>query len=253
MNRIIINYSHDHENDTRIQYSYDAKESHLDAWFESEDPDCGTEHLEYNSRPVESLVKMATELREEIGEYLDRTDNGLKRNLCADDELEICFGGYNNATLYAIESALRIIEGGQTEAITDDGNLIQIMTVKEAARIIKDTYAERSNVWFDIGVSVGEDINYRKMDRYAKHLGDLGWFGVKRIPNDYTLFDGSGYATDHIFMVGHYGGGNIQMAYYVNDEYMSLKEQDESELVRAICDSADVKPHEKILMETIEE
>lgn len=119
MNRIVINFSHDRENDTRIQYSFDENGSHLEASFTSEDPDYGTDNLEFNSEPVESLNTMAKDWLEEISEYLDKTGDGIRRPGEASKELEMCYGEYSNSTLFAVEEALRMIVGEQKTAVTE--------------------------------------------------------------------------------------------------------------------------------------
>ena len=247
MNRIVITYSHSREDDTKIVYSYNEVGSHLDMSYTDEDPAYGTDKLEYNSTPVASLEQMAKDYMEKLKEYLDKTGDGLRRPGKASRELEIIFGEYSNSTLYAIENALGTIVGRRTEIISNDGNLMQIMTVEKAAQVIKDGLSGSHNVYFDLGVGADE----AHIDQYARYGGDLSWFGVKRIHNNKDLFGGDGYCRDFIFIVGHYGGGNIEVAMYVDDEYTGIDEQSPERLMDAICRSTGLSRKDKILVETI--
>ena len=111
MNTITIYYSHDYADDTKIVYSFDEHGSHLEMSYTSEDPDYGTDTLEYNAEPAESLHDIATDYLEELTEYLDKTADGIRRPGEASRELELVFGDYSNSTLYAVENALRTITG----------------------------------------------------------------------------------------------------------------------------------------------
>ena len=250
-NVITMYYSHNRENDTRLVYSFDEHESHLDMYYTDEDEDYGTDHLEWNAEPVESLHDMATSYLEELTEYLDDTHDGIRRPGEASRELEMVFGEYSNSTLYAIENALRTIVGEQDTVVSDDGNLMQIMTAKEAAKYIKDIFANRWDVRFDLGVDM-DGVNVKKIQRYASHAGNIEWYGCRMIPNDENLFDGYGFDTDYLFVVGHWGGGNIATAVYTSDSYQHLREQDEGRLCDAICQSLDVMHNTKIIVEMIE-
>lgn len=252
MNRIVMYYSHTHENDTRLVYSFDETQSHLDMRYTDEDPDYGTDLLEWNAEPVESLHDMATSYLKELTEYLDATSDGIRRPGEASRELEMVFGEFSNSTLYAIENALQTIVGEQDSVISIDGNLLQIMTAKEAARYIKDTFAERADVYFELGVDMNGGADRKNIHRYANHGGNIEWFGCKLIPNDDKLFDGYGFETDYLFAVGHWGGGNLTTVVYTSDEYRNLKEQSENGLCSAICMSLDIRREEKIIVETVE-
>lgn len=249
MDTITIYYSHDHENDTKIVYSFlDNKESHLDCYYTSEDPDYGTDKIIYNSEPSDTVENMACDLRKEISEYLDKTNDGINRPGDADEALEKVYGDYSNSTLYAIENALRVIEGEPTEITNSDGNQVAIMTVKEAAKYIMYKYVGNERVKFDIGVGDFEGRNLRinqfaDSDRYPL---DMVWYGVKQIMNNNSLFDGDWLSGEMIILCGHYGGGSVNMAYYdYNSGY------DDGPLVKAICESCEVNPDERIFIETI--
>ena len=328
--KITIKYSHDHTNDTKIVYFKTKYGSHMECSFTSEDPDYGTETIEYNSEPIISFYAMAKDQLREIEEYLDATENGIKRDGNAPNS-EV-YDDYINTTLYAVENALRSVVGNgmeqdygrygervmancelrdrtnirtgnfmtipkgtvgsvlkinnrkawkeshvdvylvrwntiidfQTgdpietwestlsldgmpdEVYNSSGNLIQILTVEEAAKAIKNTVAENINVEF----SMGTGLDGRNVEDFVDDDDDMYWYGVKLIPNDSKLFDSCGFYHDYIFMVGYFGGGNVSMAYFCN-EFMSLKEWDGEELIEAMCKTLDMKRDEQILLETI--
>ena len=249
MEKITKTFTHDYENDTTIEYFNTGKYAGLTCSFTSEDPDYGTDTLHYNSEPADSMETLAYELREEIRQYLDITNDGISRGRAEGSELDLVYGEYSNSTLYAIENALtEIAKDYKAGSVKDeDGNIYQILTIEEAAKAIKETIIEDTNVKFDIGVGV---CDHSSAKDYVTDGFGLYWYGVKMIPNDTKLFDGHGYYRDYIFMVGCYGGGNISMAYF-NNEFESLKEWNAEELVKAICDSTGTERTDKILLETI--
>ena len=103
--KVIFSYTHDGDDDTKIVFYSDENGTHLECSHESEDPDCGTETILYNSSDRnESIKTMTSELLEEISGYLDATDNGNMRR--GRDGLEQYYDDYNNSTLYAVEAAL---------------------------------------------------------------------------------------------------------------------------------------------------
>ena len=248
MEKITKTFTHEYENDTTIEYYNTGKYAGLICSFTSEDPAYGTDTLHYNSEPADTMEALAYEMHEDIRQYLDMTDDGIHRGKAKGSELDQVYGEYINSTLYAIENALtEIAKDYKPGPVKDeDGNIYQILTIEEAAKAIKETIIEDTNVMFDIGV----EISHHDARYYAEHPGDPYWYGVKLIPNDENLFDGYGFNRDYIFMVGYFGGGNISMAYF-NNEFSSLKEWNAEELVKAICDSTGMERTDKILLETI--
>lgn len=248
MEKITKTFTHDYENDTTIEYFNTGKYAGLTCSYTSEDPAYGTDTLHYNSEPADTMEALAYEMREEIRQYLDMTDNGIHRGKVKGTELDRVYGEYINSTLYAIENALtKTAKDYKPGPVKDeDGNIYKILTIEEAAKAIKETIIEDTNVRFDIATGISNhDPKY-----YVENPGYLYWYGVKLIPNDENLFDGDGFCRDYIFMVGYFGGGNISMAYF-NNESESLKEWDAEGLVEAICKSTDMKRTDKILLETI--
>lgn len=252
MNSVVIYYSHDHSDDTKIVYSINEDGSHLDMYHTHDDPDYGTSHLEWNSEPGESLHDMAKSCLEELSEYLDKTDSGIHRPGDASDELEMVFGEHCNSTLYAIENALGTIVGEPDEMRNRKGTLIRIVSIRQAAKIIKDTLQSCNKGQYDFRIGLNWDGVFNRLSWYANHPYDFQWYGVKRIWNDEDLFDESSYMTDLIIMCGYIGGGNINVAYYTADESVGLKEQDEYRLINALCLTLDAKPDEKIFLEQYE-
>ena len=248
MEKITKTFTHEYENDTTIEYFNTGKYAGLICSFTSEDPAYGTDTLHYNSEPADTMEALAYEMREEIRQYLDMTDDGIHRGKAESSELDLVYGEYSNSTLYAIENALtEIAKDYKAGSVKDeDGNIYQILTIEEAAKAIKETVFEGANVTFDIGTGISHyDPKY-----YVENPGYLYWYGVKLIPNDENLFDGYGPYRDYIFMVGYFGGGNISMAYF-NSEFGSLNEWDAEELVKAICESTGIKRTDTVLLETI--
>ena len=256
MEKIARAFEYDYENDTTIEYFNTGLYAGLNCSFTSEDPAYGTDTLHYNSEPADTMEALAYEMLEEIRYYLDATNDGMNRvdvnvdPTARSAELELVYGEYSNSTLYAIEKALAEISKDYRPGpvINRSGHQIQVLTIEDVAKAIKNTVMETTNVKFNLGVGV-ED---HSVQYFIKEERDLYWYGVKLLPNDENLFDGCEFYRDYIFMVGYFGGGNVAMAYFCN-EYMSLEEWDGEELVEAICKSLDMKRDEKILLETIKE
>ena len=255
MRKSHFTYTHDYENDTTIEYVDTGLYSMLNCSFTSEDPDYGTETIHYVSKTSKPDDQLAYEMRKELKKYLDFKESYNGHDLIEPDirELRCKYGDFINTTLYAVEGALQELSVGYTpEVRTPDGNLIQIVTVEEAAKIIATACAEKRNVHFDFGVSIGTPIEDQPLTDFATGHADCSWYGIRRIVNDEKLFDDWGPTTDYIFIVGHYGGGNIATAYFASDEYRDISKWDGAELADAICESADAKSDERIVLETIE-
>jgi hypothetical protein len=255
MKKSFFTSTHDYENDTTVEYVDTGLYSMLNCSFTSEDPDYGTETIHYVSKTSKPEDQLAYEMRKELKKYLDFKESYNGHDLIEPDirELRCKYGDFINTTLYAVEGALQELAVGYVPEVRNaDGNLIQIVTVEEAAKIIAKAYAKKQNVRFDFGVSIGTAIEDHPIEDYASDNADVSWYGVKRIMNDERLFDDWGLPTDYIFMVGHYGGGNIAMAYFVSDDSIDISEWDGTELADAICESADTKSDEKIVLEMVE-
>ena len=109
MERFVNYFKFDYENDTAIEYVNTGLYSSLNCSFTSEDPNCGTDTIRFNSEPAMNYMDMVREQLEEIKSYLDVTKDGYYRDFATAEE-NIVFGDYSNSMLYAIEKALSEIE-----------------------------------------------------------------------------------------------------------------------------------------------
>ena len=100
----IRRFSHDYDCDTEVIYIRENGKHKITLRYTSEDPDYGTEELTMeNDSEYCSMLYMVRYLLRDISDYLDKTNDGLKRP--ADDK----YSDYGNTTLYAFENALRQI------------------------------------------------------------------------------------------------------------------------------------------------
>ena len=249
MEKITKYFKYDYENDTTIEFVNTPLYAMLNCSFTSEDPDYGTDTLHWTCCEACTFESLAYEMKKDLTRCL----NIIERHGSAEKlpTTQIDYENYSLSTLFAIEKALaEIAKNYRPEVRSMEGNLIEYMTVREAAERIKNTFAERTDVYFDFYTGIDEDT---PLEDYANDTGGLYCYGVKLIDNDMKLFDNSGYDRDYIILCGYYGGGNITMAYYVSDDYTNLKEAPADELIKAMCESADVRANEIILLETIVE
>ena len=223
MNRIDIYYTHDHENDTHIIYNFDKEKNqcHLKCSFTSEDPDFGTESISFDAYPVVSIVELAKKMREEISDYLDATEDGTCRwkegeDPCCDAYVLRHYGEYNNTTLYAVENALRTVEGWETK---NRNPKKWYMTVNDASRMVaKKLWEDRTKEF-----SFCESDRIEAKENPEDHAEVGGWHGIKRIDGFFV-----NEPDEFIIAVGYYGGGNCGFGYA---DFAST-EQDRFEAVR---------------------
>ena len=71
---ITMDFSHDYPNDTHLTCSKEGDLVHLHLAFDSEDPDMGTEEMEYNSDGGESFSEIIHDALSDLSSYLDRQD-----------------------------------------------------------------------------------------------------------------------------------------------------------------------------------
>lgn len=217
MNKITITYTHDYENDTVVTYWANNKESHMTASYTSEDPDYGTDSLEFNASPAEPLAKMARNWLEEFTEYLNSTNDGINRPGNASKELEMVYGDYSNSTLYAIENALRTIVGVKPETPRFRG---KYMTIADASKMVASELVKDRNRTFAFCEAMEND---------EEEPDHGGWHGIKRIDG---FFDND--PEEFIVAVGYYGGGSFSIGYVdvdgMFDEYVKA-------VRRAICNA----------------
>ena len=127
--KVEFSYSHDYPNDTQLIYIREGNHAHLTIAFTSEDPDMGTEEMEYNGDSGESFAELISDARSEITSYLDHQDTSSfyeqQGELPADGihSLDDYFGEFSRTSLYAFENALREAEAAhlvsQRELMTE--------------------------------------------------------------------------------------------------------------------------------------
>ncbi len=114
--KIVRSFTHDYPDDTKLTYIREGKHVHLLLSFQSEDPDMGTEEMEYNSDSGESLHELLSDARSELTSYLDRQDTSSFYEQQGDHpwdgihSQDDYFGEFSRASLYAFESAMQQIE-----------------------------------------------------------------------------------------------------------------------------------------------
>lgn len=141
---ITRSFSHDYPGDTQLTYSREGKQVHLLFSFQSEDPDMGTEEMEYNSDGGESLHDLLSDAHEELTSYLDRQDTSsfykqqgdLPRDgIHSQDDY---FGEFSRTALYAFESAMQQVEQEKPSVSAELRRLAQITTSRKPKHIEKD-------------------------------------------------------------------------------------------------------------------
>ena len=116
---ISMDYSHDYPDDTHLTCSKEGDQVHLHLAFDSEDPDMGTEEMEYNSDGGESFSEIIHDALSDLSSYLDRQDTSsffkqqgelLRDGIHDEDDY---FGEFSRTSLYAFEGALKAAENNQ--------------------------------------------------------------------------------------------------------------------------------------------
>ena len=116
---ITMDFSHDYPNDTHLTCSKEGDLVHLLLAFDSEDPDMGTEEMEYNSDGGESFSEIIHDALSDLSSYLDRQDTSsffeqqgelLRDGIHDEDDY---FGEFSRTSLYAFEGALKAAESNQ--------------------------------------------------------------------------------------------------------------------------------------------
>ena len=113
---ISMSFSHDYPDDTHLTYTRSGNNAHLVLSFQSEDPDMGTEEMEYNSDSGESFAELLSDARSELTSYLDRQDTSSfyeQQGVSPKDgihDLDDYYGEFSRTSLYAFENAMRAAE-----------------------------------------------------------------------------------------------------------------------------------------------
>lgn len=123
--KIILTYSHDYPDDTHLTYIREGKQAHLLLSFQSEDPDMGTEEMEYNSDGGESFHELLSDARAELTSFLDRQDTSSffdQQGELPPDGIhsqDDYFGEFSRTSLYAFESAMQQAEHEKTSVLAE--------------------------------------------------------------------------------------------------------------------------------------
>jgi len=246
MEKITYTYSHDHANDTTIELTRCPGRTEIEIDFNHEDPNVGLEIAVFGTDADEDFFELANEWHKEINAFIDGDKSEAK-----------VYEEYTSNMWYCIENSLQWLIDEHLRknmpVFNKAGNEIRIIPLHEAAKIVKDEMSKYDNVRFDFGIGV----DGRKVEDFIDpDNADLLWYGVKLLPNDINLFDGQGcYETDYIFICGHWGGGNITMAYYCDDLSAGIDEQDPDAkyLLKAMMECCGVlNPNEIVLLEKIQ-
>lgn len=214
MKRSVEFFAHDYDFDTAIEYVNTGVYSMLNCSFTSEDEDYGTDTIHSSpANPPKPREQMAYEIAQEIGEYLDATEDGDRRY--SDAPYARKYDDYSNSTLYAIEKALKALAGDYKPNPT-----AWYTTITGAGKIIADRMLSGECRKFAL-CDVDDDVVANYSAAYFASMGEgsgEGWYGVKRIDG---FFDNS--PRELIVAVGYWGGGNCTFA-YVDEENTDTSE-----------------------------
>lgn len=111
-----LNYTHDYDNDTKLEYKRAGNDALITLSFTSEDPDAGTEVMLYHGEAGESANELIHDCRAEISDYLDRMDSSSffeQQGMKASDGIhsqDDYYSEYTRSALYAFEGALKQAE-----------------------------------------------------------------------------------------------------------------------------------------------
>ena len=128
---ISIDYSHDYPDDTHLTCSKEGDQVHLHLAFDSEDPDMGTEEMEYNSDGGESFSEIIHDALSDLSSYLDRQDTSsffkqqgelLRDGIHDEDDY---FGEFSRTSLYAFEAAMQQAEQEKLSVVAELKRLSQ--------------------------------------------------------------------------------------------------------------------------------
>ena len=123
--KITMSYTHDYPDDTQLTYIREGKQVHLLLSFQSEDPDMGTEEMEYNSDGGESLSELLSDARAELTSFLDRHDTSSFYEQQGEHPLDGIhsqddyFGEFSRTSLYAFEAAMQQAEQEKLSVVAE--------------------------------------------------------------------------------------------------------------------------------------
>lgn len=157
-------YDHDYPNDTKLHFTRTDDKAEIKLEFTSEDDDIGTETLTLVGDPSCSLLDLCKEQHETITEYLDKTENGIRRNIEGYRELR----DLTNSTLYAFENMLthliNDIEGRKEKKMEENRSFFPDNTKVQLNRNWNLMNIDTGNlIQFEKGtVGTTDKINWRK-------------------------------------------------------------------------------------------
>ena len=185
-------FTHDYENDTTVEYVNAGSYTMLNCSFTSEDPDFGTETLNYKMLGDVPRERIAYRLLCQIESYLD-----FRAGKIYTDKPAAYYSEYSNSTLIAIENALRKISASYISTRW-------FMKVNDAAEMIAKALVEDRNKRFAYCMASEEEAQGDPED----FKDDGGWYGIRRIPG---FFDNE--EEEFIVAAGHFGGGGVGFGY----------------------------------------
>lgn len=234
MEKLTINYSHDYPNDTVLTFSKDEYRSEIKLEFTGDDPDFGTETLICGGNADETMMELVKDQLDDITEYLDATDNGIRRSRVYSYEL----GDLSNTTLYAFENILKQIIGDETKrtpTLIENKNKHKcgIMRIDLAADIIADAFINKKVNAVYIGIDYDEDHIDNPEEQET-------WHKIIRMKLPFDNYD-----TEIALLMGYCGGGNVAMAYsYDGDDFRYA-------VAEMITESTGLTPADKVYIELI--
>lgn len=218
MQRTFTYYSHNHENDTAIEYITTGLYSALSCSYLSEDPDCGIETIHFVCKSIKSIAALAYKLRSEITRYLDCIEEPQQMDI----NLSGRYSDYSRDTLYAVESALSMLCSTNL-----NGRPFMIGTIEECAvaliRQFKLHTLEAAYIaedWSD-----DDPVNTNYCGSWSKIVNLKLPFNNR--PEEMLL------------AIGYCGGGNVATAYTdgENDDSDAFVQR----VVNMICQSIDTE------------
>ena len=187
---ISMDFTHDYPDDTHLTYSREGNQVHLHLAFDSEDPDMGTEEMEYNSDGGESFSEIIHDALADLSSYLDRQDTSsfyeqqgepLRDGIHSEDDY---FGEFSRTSLYAFEGALREVELQKSPVQTKQKSSQEL----PSAIKLKSFSGYRKNVFegwkrLDDATIAGEGYKvefYRLSERTIDRMCDAlnGWYNI---------------------------------------------------------------------------
>ena len=198
MRKVTGYFTNDYENDTTVEYVQTNTYTMLNCSFTSEDPDFGTETLNYKMLGDVSREKIAYKMLGEVESFLDWRDGKID---APRTNPEIDYGEYSNSTLIAFETSLRKISANYVPTCW-------FMRVYDAVDMVAKALVNDRNKRFAYCLANELDAEGDPED----FKDDGGWYGIRRIPG---FFDNE--EEEFIVTAGHFGGCGVGFGYADHD------------------------------------